>query len=177
MKICVASANPVKINATKCGFETYFSDVDVQGMTVDSGVSDQPMSDAETLKGARNRAIKAQELFQEADYWVGIEGGVERGSENLSAFAWVVVLSRNGNGESRTTTFYLPPKVSELIDSGYELGEANDMIFKKHNSKQKSGAVGLLTQDKLTRTELYKQAVQLALIPIINREMYHSTAR
>ncbi|WP_340111195.1 inosine/xanthosine triphosphatase [Maribellus mangrovi] len=177
MKVCVASANPVKINATKSGFETYFSDVDVQGMTVDSGVSDQPMSDTETLEGARNRAAKIRKLFPAADYWVGIEGGVERDYKNLSAFAWIVVLSRNGKGESRTTTFYLPPQVSELIDSGYELGTANDWIFKKHNSKQKSGAVGLLTQDKLTRTELYTQAVQLALIPIINREMYRPTAR
>jgi inosine/xanthosine triphosphatase len=177
MKVCVASLNPVKINATQLGFQTYFNDVDVQGFLVESGVSDQPMSDAETLEGARNRALKCRELFPDADYWVGIEGGVEQSQTNLAAFAWIVILSTAGRGESRTTTFSLPPQVSKLLSSGYELGDANDLIFKKQNSKQKSGAVGLLTRDKLTRTALYTQAVQLALIPIVNSEMYGTTDR
>jgi inosine/xanthosine triphosphatase len=172
MKVIVASENPVKINATLLGFQTFFKAVIVSGVSSKSGVSDQPMSDAETLTGARNRAEGVRNRYPDADYWVGIEGGVERGVENLTAFAWIVVLGAGISGESRTTTFCLPTQIGALIERGYELGEANDMIFNKNNSKQKSGAVGLLTQNKLTRTQLYKQAVQLALIPIINRKMY-----
>jgi len=172
MKIVVASMNPVKINATKLGFQSFFKKVEVSGITTDSGVSDQPMSDEETLKGARNRAQNAKNASPEADYWVGIEGGVQGDQNGLTAFAWIVVCDRKISGESRTTTFRLPPQVVELIDRGYELGEANDIIFEKHNSKQQSGAVGLLTQNTITRTQLYAQAVQLALIPAINNKMY-----
>lgn len=172
MKIVVASKNPVKINATHLGFETYF-DIDVvEGVSVESGVSDQPMSDSETQEGARNRAFNAQKLQPEADYWVGIEGGIEPQENALCAFAWIVVLGKNVRGESRTTSFLLPQKVASLIGEGYELGVANDMIFNKNNSKQKGGAVGILTKNKINRTQLYTQAVQLALVPIINEEIY-----
>lgn len=172
MKIVVASHNPVKIDATRAGFETFFNDVEASGISVGSGVSDQPMSDAETLKGARERASNAQAASPDADFWVGIEGGVHRDKLGLTAFAWIVVRGSELIGESRTTTFRLPPEVVELIDRGYELGHANDMVFDEHNSKQQSGAVGLLTNNAITRTQLYTQAVQLALIPILNAEMY-----
>ena len=172
MKIVVASKNPVKINATRLGFETYFEIDSVEGINVDSGVSDQPMSDAETLEGARKRAENAKKSQPVADFWVGIEGGIEPKEKALSAFAWIVVLGKSVNGESRTTSFLLPPQVASLIEKGYELGVANDMIFNKNNSKQKAGAVGILTNNKINRTQLYTQAVQLALVPVINEEIY-----
>lgn len=172
MQIVVASKNPVKLKATCLGFESYYSDFEINGENVESGVSDQPMSDEETLRGARNRAENIKRLFPNADYWVGIEGGIESKETGLTAFAWVVILNEKKKGESRTTSFQLPPKVAKLIEQGYELGIANDMIFKKENSKQKSGAVGILTNNKLTRAELYKQAIQLALIPFINATLY-----
>jgi len=172
MKIIVASKNPVKINAVKEGFQSYFLKTEIEGVSIDSGVPDQPMSDEETLLGARNRVGNSRKHFPRNDFWVGIEGGVERDEFGLTAFAWVVIQSNEQTGEARTTTFRLPEKVARLIDQGFELGHANDRIFGEHNSKQNSGAVGLLTNDKITRTELYRQAVQLALIPFINKELY-----
>ena len=172
MKIIVASKNPVKIKAAFLGFETYFPSIEIKGVNVDSGVSDQPMSNTETLKGARNRVVNAKQNFTEADYWVGIEGGIEAEENGLTAFAWIVIRTRDKFGESRTASFQLSPKVAALIEEGSELGVANDILFKKENSKQKSGAVGILTNNKVSRTELYKQAVQLALIPFINNEIY-----
>ena len=172
MRVIVASKNPVKVNASRTGFETYFDEVVIESCEVDSGVSEQPMSDAETFKGACNRAANARQLFPDADFWVGIEGGVERGDSGLTAFAWIVVQTKSMRGESRTTTFSLPPSVAGLIDQGYELGHANDKIFHEHNSKQNAGAVGLLTHNKVTRTGLYVQAVQLALVPVLNSKMY-----
>lgn len=172
MKIVVASKNPVKINAVKEGFQGYFSETEVESISVESDVPDQPMSDEETLTGARNRAQNARKLFGSADFWVGIEGGVDRDKNGLTAFAWIVILDHENSGESRTTSFQLPGKVTRLIDEGFELGHANDIVFHEHNSKQNSGAVGLLTGDLVTRTGLYRQAVQLALIPFVNRVLY-----
>jgi len=62
--------------------------------------------------------------------------------------------------------------VAKLIDEGYELGAANDLVFGGQNTKQKTGAVGLLTKDIVTRSQLYTQAVQLALIPFGNPGLY-----
>lgn len=172
MKIVVASKNPVKIKATLLGFESYFTGVVAEGVNVESEVADQPMSNAETLLGARNRAKNAKQQFPKSDFWVGIEGGIETTENGLTAFAWIVIFSGENSGEARTTSFRLPPKVAELIEQGYELGIANDILFKKKNSKQKTGAVGILTNNKVSRTDLYKQAVQLALIPFLNPKLY-----
>ncbi|HYQ55860.1 MAG TPA: inosine/xanthosine triphosphatase, partial [Draconibacterium sp.] len=104
MQIVVASKNPVKINATDLGFRSYFDDVNVQGVSIRSGVSDQPKSDDETLSGALNRVENARKEFSEADFWVGIEGGISVTDAEIEAFAWVVILSDGKIGKARTTT-------------------------------------------------------------------------
>lgn len=172
MKIVVASKNPVKMNATRLGFASFFNEIEVAGIEVDSEVSDQPKTNEETLQGAINRVKNAKLAEADADYWLGIEGGLEWQGDTLTAFAWIVISNGKGTGKSRTTSFELPVKVQELITQGYELGHANDVLFQQNNSKQKSGAVGILTNDVIDRTELYKQAVQLALIPFLNPDLY-----
>ena len=146
---------------------------EIQGISAPSEVSDQPMSDAETLRGAMNRANNVSNLETEVDYWVGIEGGLEEVDGELQAFAWVVVRSKDGKiGKGRTGSFFLPEKVAELIKQGMELGEADDIVFGLTNSKQANGAVGILTGDVLTRTTYYEPAVILALIPFKNKTLY-----
>lgn len=177
MRILVASANPVKLEAVLHGFQRMFSadEINIEPGEASSGVSDQPATDEETLAGAINRARNARELFPGFDYWVGVEGGVEDDGQDLSAFAWIVVISNYAMGKGRTGTFYLPRAVSELVRQGKELGEADDIVFKKRNSKQANGAIGLLTGDVLTRATFYEQAVILALVRFKNPELYSST--
>lgn len=137
-----------------------------------SGVSDQPMTSEETYTGALNRARHAQELNPQADYWVGLEGGIEKTHHGMECFAWVVVLSNKRQGKARTATFLLPQKLIERIEMGEELGVADDKVFGRNNSKQSNGAIGLLTKDAVTRTSYYVQAVILALIPFKNTKLY-----
>ena len=169
--IIVASTNPVKIHAALEGFQRMFTaeTFTAQGISVASGVSDQPMSDAETLQGAINRVTRAKHEVPDADYWIGLEGGVEDRSGELEAFAWMVIKSREGRtGKSRTATFYLPEETARLVRQGIELGHADDQVFGRSNSKQQNGSVGLLTGDVVDRTAYYVQAVILALIPFKN---------
>jgi inosine/xanthosine triphosphatase len=118
-KIVIASQNPVKIDAARLGFQSMFPDEDfhLQGVSAPSGVRAQPMSSQETMIGAANRAKAAQKLRQDADFWVGIEGGIEAEGEELAAFAWIVIRSANLEGKSRTGTFFLPYLVAKLIRS------------------------------------------------------------
>lgn len=174
IKTIVASKNPVKIEAVKIGFEKMFPGIECEfvGISVPSGVSDQPLSDEETLRGARNRCQRVYERFEDADYWVGVEGGIEKNSSEMAAFAWIVVKSGLVFGKGRTATFVLPRKISDLIDQGIELGEADDIVFGESNSKQNAGAVGLLTDNVIDRARLYSEGVILALIPFKNAEIY-----
>jgi inosine/xanthosine triphosphatase len=173
--IVVGSTNPVKINATRAGFERMFPDerCDVGGLSVPSGVNDQPMTDEETLLGAVNRAQRLAEIRPDADLTVGIEGGLEERGGEMIAFAWIVVRSKDGRvGKGKTGTFFLPEKVAALIREGKELGVADDIVFGKTNSKQEQGATGLLTGGVIDRTAFYTQAMILALIPFRNGELY-----
>lgn len=175
MKIIVASKNPVKLNAVKRGFKKMFPNesLEIDGVSVPSGVSSQPMSNNETFLGALNRSKKARINSLEADFWIGIEGGCENNKNELEAFAWVIVLSKNGKiGKGRTSTFYLPKKICALIKKGKELGEADDIVFGQTNSKQKHGTVGNLTGNIIDRTKFYTEAVILALIPFRNTDLY-----
>ena len=174
-KVIVASSNPVKIEAARIGFVRMFPDesFDMQGVSAPSDISEQPMSSDETLTGATNRAENVSKLVTEADYWIGIEGGVEDVNEELEVFAWVVVKARHGKfGKGKTGSFFLPQKVAELVRQGVELGAADDIVFGRTNSKQANGAIGILTDDVLTRTTYYEPAVIMALIPFKNEALY-----
>ncbi len=176
MNLIVASTNPVKIKAATLGFQKVFpfKTVNVKGVSVDSGVSDQPKTDDETLTGATNRAKAAAKAYPEADFWIGLEGGLDKVApsseasakedESIFSFAWVVVKSATGQlGGSRTASFALPQSVVTKLNQGLELGDAMDELHHLKNSKQRQGAVGLLTNGLITRTDLYLPAVILAL--------------
>jgi inosine/xanthosine triphosphatase len=175
MKIIhVASTNPVKVNAAAEGFKTAFPAEEflVTGYRVEHGVPTQPMTDAETRQGSETRARLLCEEYPGADYWVGIEGGVEQDGDGLLVFAWVTVLSADRHGTGRTGAFHVPPEVARLVRGGMELGLADDQVFGRENSKQQNGAVGLLTHDLITRQSYYEHAVILALVPFINPQLF-----
>ena len=174
-KLVVASKNPVKINAALNGFKKMFPNeqFSIEGISVPSEVSDQPMNDDETYRGAINRVNNASQVIPTADYWIGIEGGIEAKGEDMEAFAWIVIKSKDGKiGKARTGTLFLPPKISELIHQGKELGEADDIVFGMNNSKQGIGTVGILTKNVSNREIFYSDAIVFALIPFINPDLY-----
>lgn len=174
IKVCIASQNPVKIACVQKGFEALMPKEQFEfiGISVPSGVTDQPMTDEETLIGAKTRAKNAQADTPKAQYWVGIEGGVDMHHESMEAFAWIVIRSKYQVGKSKTATFTLPLKIAELVNQGVELGHADDKVFKRTNSKQKDGAIGILTNGLIDRTNYYYPAVVMALIPFVNEELY-----
>ena len=172
--IVVASTNPVKVQCARSGFEKMFpqQDFQVEMLSTASGVPAQPVGDAQTLQGALNRASNARTAQPRADFWVGIEGGIDDQPEGMTAFAWVVVLSEQRIGKARSGAFFLPPGIVELVHQGVELGEADDLFFGRSNSKQGNGAVGLLTEDVIDRAAFYEPAVVMALIPFKHPELY-----
>jgi len=175
--VVIGSGNPSKLQAVQLGFQAVFPEREFDFLTteVGSGVTDQPMNDQETLSGARNRAANARKGCPEADWWVGLEGGLtilDDADHSLAAYSWIYILGKHQKGFARSASYILPKKVADLIHLGMEQGEADDIVFGQANSKQASGGVGLLTNDLITRSELYAMAVKLALIPFIQEDLY-----
>ncbi len=171
MKVVVASRNPVKIGAAQRAFGALFPDAEFEIVAIDvpSGVRDQPVGDDETRSGARARTENARAQEPDADYWVGMEGGIDTIDGVLTAFAWMVVLDRRDRlGMARSVSLPLPAAVKALVDDGMELGTANDRVFDTVNSKQKGGAFGLLTDGRYTRQGVYAQTMTIALNALVN---------
>lgn len=173
-KVIIASESPVKNKAVRKAFNKVFNNIDFsfESIYAPSQVSDQPVSNDETYAGAVNRANFSFNKKPNCDFWVGIEGGIEKTFDKYEAFAWVFIKSKDKKGIARTASFFLPDKVAELIEQGLELGDADDIIFGLKKSKNKNGAVGILTNNIINRTEYYSDAIILALIPFVNEGLY-----
>ena len=170
MNVIIASLNPAKINAVKTAFNQTFPNTvfSFTGVSVDSGVPDQPMSCIETKQGAINRVNNAKVQSPGASFYVGLEAGIEKNS----TFAWMIIDNGEKMGESRSSSLPLPPAVITAVNQGKELGDVMDEQFNTNNIKQKGGAIGLLTNNLLTRSSVYQQALILALIPFLHPDRF-----
>ncbi len=174
-RVCIVSKNPVKVDAVKIAFMKMMPSESFNffGLSAASDVKDQPNSDSETKEGALNRLTNAKQLYSDYDYYVAIEGGIEKQESGYyDCFAWVGIYHDDKMNFSRSGTFTLPKKVGDLLDTGTELGDADDLVFGRTNSKQSEGAIGILTHDVITRTSYYSETVCFALIPFINIDLY-----
>lgn len=176
MKVAVGSKNPVKIEATKQAFEKVFPEENwiVEGIEVASDVSSQPMSDSESIRGARNRAKKALKELH-ADYGVGLEGGVHEIDGHWFDSGWMVVVNKKGEeGIGSTIKMLVSDKIMKHIHAGKELGVANDIVFKTKNSKHGDGHFGLMTKNAITRTSGYRDGVIAALSRFVHQDIFTS---
>ena len=146
------------------------------GIEVSSGVSDQPINE-DTFKGAKNRADALFKINEEkklgAQYFVGIEGGILNIYSKWFSCGCICILNDKGKaGFGTSSHFSLPMNIIDKLLQGIELGKVIDEITDQHNSKQKSGAIGHLTKDVITRKDLYTQGIITALIPFLNPDLF-----
>ncbi|NKQ35124.1 MAG: inosine/xanthosine triphosphatase [Chloroflexi bacterium] len=172
MKIAVGTLNPVKITAVTSMFQRIWPEAEIIPVAVPSGVSAMPMTDAETIAGACNRAVAARAALN-ADFGVGLEGGVHPEPFGLALQGWVVVVDGHGReGIGGAARIPLPQHIAQRVLDGEELGHVMDDVLDNHNTKQKGGAVGALTNGLVMRQETFAIAVAYALAPFISPELY-----
>ena len=186
----VGSTNPVKINAVKIAVQKNWPQAIVEGFSVPSGVSAQPVTDNETKLGATNRARAAlqagQEKFAsdpsfaqaEIVLGIGLEGGVcEVANESAQAdvnsrqemwsTVWGVVadsaLPVSQVYATAGARFQIPEQIATQIRAGVEMGHAAAAISGIDEVKQKGGLIGILTDNFTDRTEEYVAIARLSL--------------
>ncbi|MAG02970.1 inosine/xanthosine triphosphatase [Candidatus Pacearchaeota archaeon] len=177
MKIIVGSTNPIKIEAVKETIIDYpfLRDAEVHSYNANSGVSNQPITQDETIKGAMNRAELS---FRDCNYSVGLESGLMKVSYTITGYLEFSACSVFDGMEHHiglSQAFEFPKQVTRLIIE--ERLDANEAAHKTGLTKDKklgssSGLLGLLTKGKITRKDYTKQAIQMALIQIENPELY-----
>ncbi|MGO2511614.1 inosine/xanthosine triphosphatase [Marinomonas polaris] len=177
IRVCVGSTNPVKVNAARQAFSQVFPNhtIHCEEMHALSGVADQPMTEADTRIGAQNRARYCSEHSTSTDlnFFVAMEGGVDEFEEGAATFAYVAILSNEGElMTGRSANLPLPNKVYKRLQANEELGQVMDELFNTDNIRQKGGAIGLFTNHAATRESVYTQALVLALAPVLHPEHF-----
>ncbi|MCA9960520.1 MAG: inosine/xanthosine triphosphatase [Chloroflexota bacterium] len=172
MKVAVGSTNPVKVAAVREMVLRQWPEADIVSVAVPSGVSTMPMSDAESLAGARNRARAACAQIG-ADLGIGLEGGVNPDENGLMLHSWVVVVDGNGReGIGGAGRLPLPNFIAQRILNGEELGPVMDDVLGETEVRQKGGAIGALTAGLVMRREAFALGVAYALAPFVAAQLY-----
>ncbi|PLS14884.1 inosine/xanthosine triphosphatase [Bacillus sp. M6-12] len=170
VKIAIGSKNPAKAEAVKAAIGrdlAVYLEVDAE-----SGVSSQPFSDEETIKGAINRA-KNSLASVSAEVGIGLEGGVVETEYGLFLCNWGALVTQKGKtfigGGARIP---LPPEVAEQLQAGRELGPVMAEYTKKKDVRKKEGAIGVFTNERITRFEMFQHIVYM----LIGQYEYHKNS-
>lgn len=175
-KVLIGSKNSVKIESTRQSFSRFFKPIEIQGLPADSGVSAQPFNE-DTFTGAKNRAEHVQRINDEqglnANFFVGIEGGVLQLHNRWFQFTVICILDQQHRESFGTTGLYeLPNWIVEKLMAGSELGHIIDELAQDFNTKEKESASGFFTNGVVNRLQNYTQAITFALIPFLQENLY-----
>ena len=175
MKILMGTKNPGKIEGANKAFEEYFEHVEIEGVTVSSDVSDQPVNE-EIFIGAKNRVKNLRKYAEEnkinADFFVASEAGITNLLGDWIDINAAVVESKDGYQSVGTSQgFPIPEKyVDEIRET--ELGKVMDKIFDGEKLGNGKGGINFLTKNVISRINLTKDAFIMALISHINGEIW-----
>lgn len=175
MRVLIGTNNKGKVEGAKQAFEKFYEDVEIIGISVSSGVGDEPVND-EIYEGARNRVnnlIKyAEENNINSDFYIGVESGITNKLGKWCIIQIAVIKDKDGYESFGTgPAFPVPNKyVDEIINT--DLGIVMDKIFKGNGLKNEKGGIAHLTRDAITRYDLTKEAFIMALTEFINGDIW-----
>ena len=173
MLIAVGSTNPTKLKPVRLVFKKHFKNVKVVGVSVKSGVADQPTSDDEMYRGALARAKNALKATKNADYGVGIEGGIHKYSYGWFERSLIVIVNQKGNiGVGASGGLALPNSVISRIQKGKTLEQAVDELFGTKQIGKGIGMFGIFTKGVVTRTSGVAHGVAFALARFLHEGLY-----
>ncbi|WP_042345255.1 DUF84 family protein [Bacillus massiliigorillae] len=161
MIIAIGSRNPAKVEAVSNVVE--INQNKVLAVDVPSGVSNQPFSDEETIKGAINRA-KASLMETSGQIGIGLEGGVVETPYGLFLCNWGALVTNKQEpiiaGGARIP---LPEEIAIRLRQGEELGPIMDEYTKKKNIRKKEGAIGVFTNEEISRIAMFEHIVKMLI--------------
>ncbi|NLD26522.1 MAG: DUF84 family protein [Acholeplasmataceae bacterium] len=162
-KCYVGSLNKVKLAAVK----EVLNDYEVIGMNVNSNVGAQPKCDAETILGAKNRAL----ALPDDGLRIGLEAGVQFHDDTLFLVNWGVLIDQGHIYYAGGTRIPLPEFVKEKIFSeGQELATVMEDYLQINDVRSKEGAIGFFTNSLVKRKDIFVHIVKLLYGQYLRRE-------
>jgi inosine/xanthosine triphosphatase len=191
LQIAVGSTRRPKLNAVSEAMRTIApllgssTTFEILGYEIGSGVSHTPSSRGELMQGARQRAEALQhKLLKEkstADFYVGLEGGLdtvtENGRKRVFLESWAYVSDDTRGHFGRSASIEIPePLADEVLVRGTELGAAIDEYAGAVGIRDGQGAWGILSANLITRQDSFRVALIAAFAPFYNAPMYRAAS-
>ena len=175
MKILMGTKNPGKIEGARQAFEKYFDSVEIEGISVESEVGNQPFNE-EILQGAKNRIKNLKKYSNnnniKADFYIASEAGITNLlGEWIDINAVVIEDSKGFQSIGTSQGFPIPDKYIEEIKQT-ELGKVMDRLFRGKELGKGKGGISFLTKDEITRIDLTRNAFIMALTRFINEDIW-----
>ena len=161
--VLIGSTNPAKIKAVQRALLALNLQYTVVGKDVESDVSAQPMSDVETLQGAKNRATNCSKTSP-CVFAIGLEGGIDYVNEQLLICNWGALVDHEGRTFIASgARIPLPSHFREELKEGRELGQIMDEYCRRKDIRKKEGAVGIFTKGAINRIEMFEHVCKLLI--------------
>ncbi|MCX6777723.1 MAG: inosine/xanthosine triphosphatase [Candidatus Micrarchaeota archaeon] len=169
--LAVGTTNPSKHKGLAKGAGKYFRKFEIRGMKVRSLVSGQPFN-AETMRGAVNRAINAYGRIRGASFGVGLESGVFISEGKGYDTMCCCVFDGSERHFGFSMGFEIPDSIMLDLEKGRTLSEIFGKLAGQPDIGKKKGAIGYLSEYRLKREEMAEQAFSCAMIPFVKRRLY-----
>lgn len=172
--VALGSSNPSKIQAAEMACKVLFREYKLCPVTIEA-TSKQPLSEIEIIRGAIYRATSAIKKVPDADYGLGLEGGLRRNDYGVFVTGWVAVVDKFNNlGLASTVAVQLPDYVWELVEKRKvcELEEIMARLSGIPNIGDTIGAIGFMTLERYTRADAFRDAIICAFGRILRREIF-----
>lgn len=178
LRVVHGSTSPSKVSAVEEILKGYFPFAfTLMHAPIDSGVSRQPRSLTETVKGAKIRACDAL-IAHNGNFGIGIESGIVElpGSRSL-AMELAVCAIFNGKNYSigQSAGFEIPRIImGDIITNEHSLTEgfASVGFISGEHEHGESSLLSMLTHGRMTRRMQNEQALTMALIQLDFHELY-----
>ncbi len=183
LDIIIGSQNPLKKSAICEVFDEYPSIMVREFVTcaASSGVSEEPLSLEETVRGAKNRAEEAYHRITDYKHLgIGLESGLMEIPLTQSEYMDVCICAIYDGTKHHigmSCGFRIPQEVARLIfEEKFDLNQAMIRHNLTSNSKlgQAEGTVGILTNGRICRKKYIKQSLITALISIENASLFQN---
>lgn len=137
MKIALGTTSRGKKRFLEKALNKKYNDSTVIPVKVDSGVSEQPLSQDETIKGATNRAIESYKSVKGVRLSFGMEGGMHEVNGHYYYFTAVCLFDGENTYYGLSDSIPLPKKVSDQVNKGGYVGYTIRNYLKKHSKDKK----------------------------------------
>jgi inosine/xanthosine triphosphatase len=148
---------------------------------VDTSAPDMPLTDAQLMQGARERALAVRRILLQqkldAQLYVGLEGGFHSisvdGAWHTFLRGWAYVTDGERESFGATPSISVPESiVKSVVEGERELGLVIDEVAGMRDVRSRQGAWGVLSRDLLTRAMSFEAALVAAFAPFYNPSLY-----